>query len=103
MVAGSPLRVVRVLRPAPDLSAPSFNNKPVSVQPQGQVLYLGVLTPLPLLGSERVTFTGRWPDRDGTGGDAGPGVRQFLPGRGAGPGGAQCHAGTAELSTPARR
>ncbi len=58
VVAGSPLRVVRILRPAPDLSSPSFNNKPVSVQPQGQTVYLGVLTPMPLLGSERVTITG---------------------------------------------
>ncbi len=56
--AGSPLRVQRVLRPAADLSAPSFNNKPVAVQPAGQTVYLGVLTPLPLAGNERVSVTG---------------------------------------------
>jgi hypothetical protein len=42
--AGTPLRIVRLLRPATDLSNPSFNNKPVSVQPAGQRLYAGVLT-----------------------------------------------------------
>ncbi|MCC7377494.1 MAG: matrixin family metalloprotease [Verrucomicrobiales bacterium] len=42
---GAPLRIVRLLRPAADLANPSFNNKPVSVQPAGQRLYAGVLTP----------------------------------------------------------
>lgn len=58
VVAGSPSRIVRVLRPAADLTSPSFNNKPVSVQPEGQTVYVGVLTPLPLLGTEKVSVTG---------------------------------------------
>lgn len=56
--AAGPLRIVRLLRPAADLSAPSFNNKPVSLQPAGQSVYLGVLFPLSLLGTEQLTVTG---------------------------------------------
>lgn len=55
---GSPLRIVRVLRPSADLAAPGFNNKPVSVQPGGQVVYLGVLTPSSMLGTEELSVTG---------------------------------------------
>ncbi len=58
VASASPLRIVRLLRPSADLVAPSFNNKPVSVLPAGQTVYLGVLTPLPLLGSEKIRITG---------------------------------------------
>lgn len=58
MGGGSPLRIVRVLRPASDLSAPSYNNKPVSVAADGRILYLGVVTPSARLGTEDVSVTG---------------------------------------------
>lgn len=45
VTAGSPLRVVRLLRPSADLSSPSYNNKPVSVSPGGAGVWLGGLTP----------------------------------------------------------
>ncbi|MCC6233025.1 MAG: matrixin family metalloprotease [Verrucomicrobiales bacterium] len=54
LTPGAPLRIARLLRPAPDLSSPSYNNKPVSVIPSGQTLYLGVLTPSALTGTDSV-------------------------------------------------
>lgn len=56
--AGAPLRLVRILRPAADLSSPSHNNKPVSVQPSGQTLYVGALTTATPDGSARLVVTG---------------------------------------------
>ncbi|MBL9134211.1 MAG: matrixin family metalloprotease [Verrucomicrobiales bacterium] len=56
--AGTPLRMVRLLRPSADLGSPSYNNKPVSVVPSGQRLYVGGLTTAVLDGNARLFVTG---------------------------------------------
>ncbi|MBX3744100.1 MAG: matrixin family metalloprotease [Verrucomicrobiae bacterium] len=58
VVAGEPIRIVRVLRPAGDLTEPSFHDKPVEVQPAGQTVYLGVLTPATLTGGVQLEVRG---------------------------------------------
>ncbi len=58
MTSGNPVRVVRVLRPAPDLASPSYNNKPVTVLRGGPAQYVGVLIGSTLIGTEQLAVTG---------------------------------------------
>lgn len=58
VTSGEPMRIVRVTRPAPDLSQFTSYNKPVSVQPLGQTVYVGVYTESALDGEVELSIPG---------------------------------------------
>lgn len=59
VVGGSPPRIVRLLRPSPDLGAPVFTGYPVGVKPDGQARYVGVLTTVSANGNLGLEVTGK--------------------------------------------
>jgi hypothetical protein len=58
VMPGTPVRVVRLLRPTADLSVLAYHNKPVRLAPGSGVRYVGVLTPASLGEDVELTLSG---------------------------------------------
>jgi len=59
VVGGNPTRVVRLLRPAADLAAPSYTGYRVGLMPDGIQRYIGVLTTAKVGSDVRLEVTGK--------------------------------------------